>query len=350
MVTDIRLPYAPAASWGSIIGGVVTVLAVSILLSLLGTALGFGMIDAQAQHPLDGVGTTFGIWSAVCLIVSLGAGGFVAGRLAGINGLSHGFLVWGTSLLLTVALSVMVVSGAARMTGQALGAVSSAAGSLVGGVGSAAGKGVGNVADWLGNEFDLDLDTDVRSGKVSEKVEQALRKSHIKALQPDYLKDQLKGAKSDVEAAIRKLRVSDAEFGEVADNLIDKLQQRADGITSDIDRDEVVQALTSNTDMSQQEAERTVDQMLEQYQAASQEINQRLDDLRGQIEQAKQQLKQMEEKARQAADKAADVVMKSALWAFFALLIGAVIATVAGLLGARSRPREAVNVDERTRY
>ncbi len=52
-------------SWGSIIGGVVTVLAVSFLLSLIGTSIGLFMLDPTDSEPFSGVGTSVGIWTVV---------------------------------------------------------------------------------------------------------------------------------------------------------------------------------------------------------------------------------------------------------------------------------------------
>ncbi|MEX0632626.1 hypothetical protein M8494_13155 [Serratia ureilytica] len=61
-------------SWGSVIGGVITVLAVSLLLSTLGTSLGFSIVDPTSDDPINGAGTTVVIWSAVSIIISLAAG------------------------------------------------------------------------------------------------------------------------------------------------------------------------------------------------------------------------------------------------------------------------------------
>lgn len=91
-------------SWGSVIGGVITVLAVSLLLSTLGTSLGFSIVDPTSDDPINGAGTTVVIWSAVSIIISLAAGAFIAGRLAANDGLIHGFLVWATSLIVAAVL------------------------------------------------------------------------------------------------------------------------------------------------------------------------------------------------------------------------------------------------------
>ena len=65
-------------SWGSVFGGVVTVLAVSILLSVLGSSIGLFLFDPFADNPVSGIGTTVGIGTAVALNVSMVAGVFVA--------------------------------------------------------------------------------------------------------------------------------------------------------------------------------------------------------------------------------------------------------------------------------
>lgn len=132
---------AKKISWGSVIGGVITVLAVSLLLSTLGTSLGFSIVDPTSDDPINGAGTTVVIWSAVSIIISLAAGAFIAGRLAANDGLIHGFLVWATSLIVAAVLGGMLVGSAVKATGNALGAIASTSGSLLSGAGSAIGKG-----------------------------------------------------------------------------------------------------------------------------------------------------------------------------------------------------------------
>ena len=49
-------------SWRNVIAGVFTTFAVSIVLALLGLALGFTVIDPLSRDPLSGLGTAFGAW------------------------------------------------------------------------------------------------------------------------------------------------------------------------------------------------------------------------------------------------------------------------------------------------
>ena len=112
-------PGRPAnVSWGSIIAGVVTFLAVTVLLSLVTAGIGLG-----------GSGVGAGIWSVIALAIALAAAGFVAGALAVRSGLLHGFLTWATSLVVALALTVWL---SASLLGAVGGVVSSATQALSG--------------------------------------------------------------------------------------------------------------------------------------------------------------------------------------------------------------------------
>jgi uncharacterized membrane protein (GlpM family) len=127
-------------SWGSVVAGVMTFLAVTILLSLVTAGIGLG--DNQA-------GIAAGIWSVIALAIALIAGGYVAGALALRSGLLHGFLTWATSLVVALALTV------------GLGAtVLGAAGGIVGGVVSSASQAASGT--------DLNAAADGAEGAVSD--------------------------------------------------------------------------------------------------------------------------------------------------------------------------------------
>lgn len=134
-------------SWGSVFGGVMTVLAISVLLSILSSSIGLFMFDPLSDHPVSGIGTVVGIGSAVILVAGMVAGGFVAGKLAGADGIIHGFLVWATTLIVAVVLGGLLAAGAAKMTANALGAVSSVTGSVLSGAGNAVENGVSALSE-----------------------------------------------------------------------------------------------------------------------------------------------------------------------------------------------------------
>lgn len=105
-------------SWGAVIAGVMTFLAVTVLLSLVTAGIGLG-----------GHGIGAGIWSIVALAIALAAGGYVAGVLAVRSGALHGFLTWATSLVVALALAAWLSVG---LLGAVGGMVSSAAQAVTG--------------------------------------------------------------------------------------------------------------------------------------------------------------------------------------------------------------------------
>lgn len=105
-------------SWAAIFAGVVTFLAVTVLLSLVSAGIGLG-----------GSGIGAGIWGIIALAIALAAAGFVSGALAVRSGLLHGFLTWATSLVVALALTVWL---SASLLGAVGGVVSSATQALSG--------------------------------------------------------------------------------------------------------------------------------------------------------------------------------------------------------------------------
>ncbi|WP_122263758.1 hypothetical protein [Ornithinimicrobium cerasi] len=98
-------------SWGAIFAGVVTFLALTLLLNIATAAMG-----------LQGAsGFAAGMWGVISLALALAAAGYVAGALATRAGLLHGFLAWATSML-----AILVLAG--WLGSSLLGAVGSIAG------------------------------------------------------------------------------------------------------------------------------------------------------------------------------------------------------------------------------
>jgi hypothetical protein len=321
------------ASWGSIFGGAVTVLAVSVLLAMLGGALGFGMVDAQSQDPVGGIGTAFGIWTGLSLLISLAAGGFVAGYLAGEAGWVHGFLAWATALLLAIVFSAMAIGGALQLTGSAIGSVASLTGSAVSAAGSAAGNVAGSVIDRLDGDLLGDVDLD----DTTADIRTALRDSEIDALQPAALEEELEAARAEIGEAFAQFRETPGEFDAIAGDLAGRLTARLDNLVSDIDRAEIVTALEANTDLTRPEAEAAADDAIAAYEGAVTEVRTQIENAEQTIATARADLVALEEEARVRADQAADALSSASLWAFFATLIGALVATFTGFAGARAR-------------
>lgn len=323
-------------SWGSVFGGVVTVMAVSVLLSLLSSSIGLFMFDPLADHPASGIGTEMGIWTAVSLVVSLFAGGFVAGKLAGVDGMIHGFLVWATTLIVAAILGVMLMVGATKLAVNALGSVTSVAGSVISGAGSVAGSSISALSDQAENLFgEIDFDGNVKSENVPQNIREALIKSGVKELQPDYLKAQLQAVKSDLTKSVKKAVAAPNDADKVMSGFMDRLQQRTDKITQNIDRNDLVNAVANNTNLSRAEADKAVSQYTDMINKATDDAKQMINNLQDNLQKAVQEWKEIKHDALVMADEATDAAAWSALISFFAILIGAVLSVTAGNYGGR---------------
>ena len=331
-------------SWGSVFGGVVTVLAVSILLSVLGSSIGLFMFDPFADNPVSGIGTTVGIGTAVALIVSMIAGGFVAGKLAGVDGLIHGFLVWGTTLIVGAFFGVLLTVGAAKLTMNALGAASSVAGGVISGTGSIVGSGVSALSDQAKELFGgIDFKVDLKDGEIPKDIRAVLAKSKVKELQPDYLQKQLENVKTDLGKSVKKAIASPEDADEILKNFLTRLKEQTNNWAKSIDRNDLAKALANNTNMPKAEADKAIKQYTEIMRKASTEADKQIRNLEQSLEKATQEWQEVKQNTLEAADKAADAAARSALISFFALLIGAVLCCLAGAYGSR-KTQERIDI------
>lgn len=334
-----RLEFAElmnSVSWGSIIGGVVTVLAVSILLSILSTSLGLYKIDPQSKHPTSGVGTTVGIGTAIALIISMIAGGLVAGKLAGVDGMIHGFLVWATTLIIAIILGAMLTARAAKLTANIFGSISSLTGHILSGVGTAVGSGASALSDKAKEMFeDIDFSGKLKSSDIPEEIRTALAKSDVEELQPEFLENQLKEVKTDLGKYMKKIASHPNDAEAIINKFLDVQKERVSRITKNVDRIDVVQAIDNNTDMSKEEINKAIDQYLDSMNKVRKEAKEQVDNLERSIHKAKQEWEEMKKEALEAADKATNAAATSALISFFAILIAAVLCSVAGVYGSR---------------
>ena len=95
-------------NWGPILGGVATAFAVYVLLSLLGTAIGFSVMDDVSNNSL-GVGAA--IWATLTVVVSLFVGGWVCSRFTvgedQTEAVLYGAILWGTMFVVLLVLAGM---------------------------------------------------------------------------------------------------------------------------------------------------------------------------------------------------------------------------------------------------
>ncbi|QMV54134.1 TIGR04086 family membrane protein (plasmid) [Ewingella americana] len=310
-------------SWSAIFAGVIISIVVYLLLSILGTAVGASTIDPlKEQNPLDHIGTGALIWTGLSMLISIAAGGYASGRLAQREGALHGVLMFGVNTLISLWFLVVVVnsavSGAASVVGSGLQTLGS-------GISAAAPPVTQMVKDKLG-ENNINLDS------LQNELETTLRQTGKPELQPENLQNKAEGEVNNAQ----NQAANTANHPQTADtdvvNFIKGLVQRNESTFQAADRDALKNIIKARTGKSDQEVEQIVAQTEKSYQQA-----------RAKYEELKQQA---EQKAREAADKAAAATAKASWFAFFLLIVEAVLAGAMGALGRRTQPR-AVFSDQR---
>ncbi len=124
------VPFLRRISWGAVLAGVVVALVTQIGINALGLAFGAASIEPQFNATPTWPEFTSGvvIWMAASMLLSLFAGGYVAGRMAGTishtEGIIHGITAWAVTALLTLWL------------------VTSGAGGIIGGIANVLGSGL----------------------------------------------------------------------------------------------------------------------------------------------------------------------------------------------------------------
>lgn len=104
-----RLPLH-ALRWSAILAGLVVGVAGNLVLVLLGAAIGLAVF-AVGDSSAAGVPISAAVWDTVCMVVAAFAGGYVAARSAGMrraaDGVLHGVVAWGVTLLLSIFFIVL---------------------------------------------------------------------------------------------------------------------------------------------------------------------------------------------------------------------------------------------------
>lgn len=294
-------------SWGAVLAGTVIAIMIMMLVNLLTMGMGLQSIDTATEaEPLAGLGagTTFGV--IIANVLALFFGGWVAGRAAGetrgVEGSLHGLLVWGLVTLLSFWM------------------LSTAVGRLVGGAASAVGQGLSIVGQGAS----------ALAPTAAQAVQDALESQgvNLESMQQEAAQvlEQVTGTEpEDVGAEASDAAEDIAQNPQAAGRRVNQLISQVFGAnpSDDVNRDDVVDGLVA-AGMAQGEAEQTVanwEEVAEETQAR--------------IEAARQDLEV-------AVEGATNAVGSAAIWAFFALLVGAVIAMVGAAAGRPKTVGEAV--------
>ncbi|EUK17553.1 TIGR04086 family membrane protein [Commensalibacter papalotli (ex Servin-Garciduenas et al. 2014)] len=321
-------------SWGSIIAGVFAVIAVYLALMMLGAAV----ISPRTSDTASHIGTSFLVWTIIITLVSLGLGAFIAGRLAGSDGVIHGFLVWATSFVISAILSSVIIGGVIQTVGSVVGSTVSTTGNVIGGLASATGGGIDKTAD-IGKKIfgEMNINTNINTNNVDQNVRDVLEKTNIPTLQPNYLKKQLNDTKNDLTQTIKDIGMNPNQADTLISQLVEKLKKRGQAIAQPINREQIEQTIASNSELNNKEVHKAVDNYINLYNNTMDEVQQRINNLEDNLQHAKQSYITFKKEAKEKADQAAKVMSSMALWGFINLVIGAIVSALFGLWGTRTR-------------
>ncbi|MBC7736251.1 MAG: hypothetical protein H7245_03285 [Candidatus Saccharibacteria bacterium] len=296
-VTDVASDRS-YVDWAAIAGGAVVAVAIGLLSSGFGAALGLTAISAREG---EGSGTLAlalsGIWIAVSMVSAYATGGYVAGRMRrrvdgaatsevtvrdGMNGL----IVWGVGILL----SAMVLGSAIGTTVAAVGNVASSVGQAAAVVAGSAVSGVASAAgDMVPDSVKADPMAFVTGGMLRPAT-----------ITPETGNE---NAAADAASVLGNL----ATTGEISDQ----------------DRAYLIQLTTARTGLTEQDATARVDSAIQS------------------TKETRDAAAKLASDAEQTARDAAEAARKSAILTAFLLtamaLVSAVAAYVAAIKGGRHR-------------
>lgn len=269
---------ASAVSWGAIIGGAFVITSTGLILIALGSGLGLASVS-----PWQGSGvsaTTFGVMTAIWLIVvqwiASALGGYMAGRLrtrwTGVHSdevwfrdTAHGFLAWAVAAVITAAL------------------LASAASSLIGGAARGATAVTANAARGAAQGATQDNSGADPTGYL---VDTLFRRE----------RPEPSGNTQETRAEASRILLSGVSAGDVPA----------------ADKTYLAQLVAARTGLSQEEAQKRVDEVIAKA-------------------------KEAEAKVRQAADTARKATLYLSLFTALSMLIGAFIASAAAAFGGHQR-------------
>ena len=272
-------------SWAAIFAGAVSSAALSLILALLGTGLGFSTLSPYEDHSAVVMGVTTILWISITSILASGIGGYMAGRLrvkwstvhtdeVFFRDTAHGLLAWAVATLLTAAVFGSALTSAISGVASAGGGIAKTA--------VTAGAAAGTVA--------------AKDGSTGSSMNPT-----------DYFTDMLMRSDKPLAEANANPRV---EIGRIFATSV------ANGTLAPDDRTYLAQTVAARTGMTQPEAEKRVDDVYARMNAAAAKAK---------------------AAAKEAADKARKAAATAALWLTVSLLLGAFVASLAATFGGRLR-------------
>ena len=318
-------------SWGAVFAGLAVAIGVQIALSLLGLGIGASTINpAAGQAPsANGFGIGAGVWLLVSTLLAIFAGGWVAGRVAGmplrLDAALHGLVVWAittivTLWLLTTALGA-IFSGATAILGKTLSLGASAVQSASPAISSAVGGQLQK------NGISL--------GTLSDQVTKTLAETGDSRLSSQSLQKQAGHIARDASNTAKQSALTPQDSHTSVNDLVARVLHEAKGTVSSADRTDLVNVVMARTHESRPQAEKTVDGWISTAHDAQDQLS--------------QVASSAQTTAAQAGTATATGVSRGGIFAFILLLLGAAAGAAGGytsIAGPRGVARRRFAVDQ----
>ncbi len=318
---EAQLDRGGRATWGAIFAGGVVALATFLALALLGLGIGVVDIDPRSADPVEASLVGTGVYVFVAQLIALGAGGFVAGRLAGVlhtlGSALHGATVWGLTTLASAWLATSAATGLFSLVGNtataALSGASSAAQAVIPDDLSLPDLSAGAVGfDDLPDSVKATLEENgITPGNFQDEAREAFR-SVVSEGEQARARDSVISTAQDIVASPGDAR---AEIAELTDTLFG-----AGGVLGEEDRQEALAVMEERFGITEEEATAYLDQVQARAEAIQQQAEAAVEEARIQ--------------ALEAAETAAQAVQAAGIAGFIASLIG-LIAAVGGAIAGR---------------
>ncbi|KWZ88567.1 hypothetical protein HMPREF3224_02005 [Anaerococcus hydrogenalis] len=304
-------------SWGAIIAGAISFASVFTVLSLLVGALGLGIFSPNNQNPFQSMGIGMGIATIIILIIAFAISGFISGAFSKGQSLLHGFMSWALSIMLLFGLVTSMISSALGLAGSAAKTVASTTGDIAGSVASTAADGAGNVLSSVGDSI-----SGVDTKELEKNIEDALKETDVKELQPGYLKSQLDESKDEIAKAGKELLTNPENSDKILDDLSNSLEKKAKKITDSVDKETIQDEVYKNSSLSAKESEEAVNNIYDGMDKASKEASKQIESAKNGLQDAKKDLDKNVQKAKDGAESASNKASAGAVLVFLFLIVG----------------------------
>lgn len=287
-------------SWSAVFAGWAVGMATQLTLTLLGLAVGAWSIDLKDAEPVGGVPMGTGLWTALSMLISAFAGGYMTARLSGStlrnDGLYHGIVVWGVNWLVFAWLTTTAMA-------SLFGGVFSAFGTTLQSLGQGAGSVVSAAASKMsGNTISISME------ELRRQAESILAATGKKELQPGEIR-------KDADRLANSSQ-SGQPPQKTADSALQELQQKLMAL----DKDAAINVMTTKMGMTEPQAQQLVQSTI------------------GFIEPIKDKAEQVKQQSVEVGNRAIDNLGTTAMWLAVLAIITLSLSVFGGMTGISQEP------------